>query len=499
MENQVITKSKFQALLQCPKRLNMVLNHKELATPVDEASQFRFDMGRRLEAIAQKNFPDGVEVSATYNLKASAIETEELILNGEKELFEAAFYSETLLDNYDVFIRTDVLKILNEKEVKLYEIKSSSSLKDQYLTDVLFQKWVIENTTDYKVIEANVIYVNPEFRLEEGYSPEDMFVIEDVTERVNELNCDPAEIVNSLSPESFDVLIGGQCKKPYKCEFYEHCVNESGIGSILDLRRGGKKIWEQFKNGVNEIENIPGDVSLSSFQEMQRRVARSGEIQVLKEEISSYLNEVQFPVYFIDFESCNPLFEEGIWEGYKMFSQVVFQVSLHKLREPGGELEHYEFLHEDATEPSQNVSRFLDDNIGNTGTVVSYHKSFEIGRIRELIERDNSFNQKFSSIIERMIDLEDIFTGQLFYSSKQKGSTSIKKTLGVVCPDLENEYAKLNVNNGQLATLKFLEMINADTGTEVRKKIKRDLLLYCGLDTRALYEIYKKLLAISNS
>ena len=163
MKRQVITKSKFQALLQCPKRLNLLLNHRELASPVDEATQYRFDFGRRIEAKAQEMFPGGVMINATSDLKASVDETKK-VLDSNKIIFEAAFYGESLFTNFDAFIRVDVLEVVGNGKVNIYEIKSSTKLKDEYLTDVWFQRWVIESTTDLQVVDANVIYVDPDFK-----------------------------------------------------------------------------------------------------------------------------------------------------------------------------------------------------------------------------------------------------------------------------------------------------------------------------------------------
>jgi hypothetical protein len=47
---------------------------------------------------------------------------------------------------------------------------------------------------------------------------------------------------------------------------------------------------------------------------------------------------------------------------------------------------------------------------------------------------------------------------------------------------------------GRLATLEYLKMIDADTPAQEKKRIKNDLLDYCGQDTLAMVRIRQELL-----
>lgn len=496
---KVITKSKFQALLQCPKRMNLVLDHRELASPVDEAAEYRFEFGRKVEAKAQEMFADGVMIEATADLKSDAEKTKASLKNNNL-IFEAAFYGESTFSNYDAFIRVDVLEVLDGNKVKIFEIKSSTKRKPEYITDVWFQKWLIENITEFEVVEANVIYVDPSFIIEEGFEPKDMFIIEDLTSIIeDEIDETPADIVNSLSEEDFNISVGPYCKSPYPCEFSDYCFSQSEIGSVLNLRRGGRKIWDLFEQGINEIKDIPTDYKLTSFQEIQKQTEISGEQLIDKQGIKIFLQSVTYPAFFLDFESCNPpAFGEVIWPGYSLYGQAVFQLSLHVLESPEAEPKHYEYLHCDTSEPSESVAKFLVEHIGEVGSVIAYHKSFEGSRLIEIAEKQKDFASALLSMKDRLLDLEDVFTAPYIYDSQQKGSTSIKKTLGVVCPEFEKAYEELDlVNNGQLATMKYLEMISPATEKSTKEMIEAALLKYCFTDTLALIKIFRRLIDIS--
>ena len=70
------------------------------------------------------------------------------------------------------------------------------------------------------------------------------------------------------------------------------------------------------------------------------------------------------------------------------------------------------------------------------------------------------------------------------------GSTSIKKVLPVIVPDLS--YDKMEVANGTDAMEAFTGMLNLAVGCE-RKKLRHEMLKYCKLDTLAMVKIFESL------
>jgi len=66
------------------------------------------------------------------------------------------------------------------------------------------------------------------------------------------------------------------------------------------------------------------------------------------------------------------------------------------------------------------------------------------------------------------------------------GSTSIKKVLPVVCPDLN--YKDLDVQDGSLAMEAWERLVRADA--DEADQIAQSLLSYCERDTFAMVEIY---------
>jgi hypothetical protein len=91
-----------------------------------------------------------------------------------------------------------------------------------------------------------------------------------------------------------------------------------------------------------------------------------------------------YPFYFIDYESFNPAIP--MYNGYKPYDQIPFQWSLHVLREPNGELEHYEFLETSPIDPIPGFLSEMQKVIGETGSIIVWNHRFE-GRINTRMEK----------------------------------------------------------------------------------------------------------------
>ena len=131
-----ISKSKFMAGLQCPKREYLQVRHPELASSVDDS---RMQQGIDVGSLARQAFPGGVLVAADHSHLSDAIRaTRELVANREiPAIFEATF------EHSGVLVRTDVLK-RNSGGFHLTEVKSSTKIKPEFTDDVSIQKYVIQ-------------------------------------------------------------------------------------------------------------------------------------------------------------------------------------------------------------------------------------------------------------------------------------------------------------------------------------------------------------------
>ncbi|MCA9497249.1 MAG: DUF2779 domain-containing protein, partial [Nanoarchaeota archaeon] len=72
-----------------------------------------------------------------------------------------------------------------------------------------------------------------------------------------------------------------------------------------------------------------------------------------------------------------------------------------------------------------------------------------------------------------------------------RGSCSIKKVLPSLIP--EKNYADLEIGNGGDASLEYMYSIHKYTNEEQISNIRNHLLLYCEMDTIAMYDIVEHL------
>ena len=108
--------------------------------------------------------------------------------------------------------------------------------------------------------------------------------------------------------------------------------------------------------------------------------------------------------------------------------QIPFQFSLHVLDEDGA-LSHHEYIAENVEMPSAMLEA-LSQALGPSGSVISWHKSYENTRNREMAAQFPEYARFLEDLTERTVDLEDIFkTG--YVDIAFRGSTSIKSSVGV--------------------------------------------------------------------
>jgi len=218
------------------------------------------------------------------------------------------------------------------------------------------------------------------------------------------------------------------------------------------------------------------------------KAAKSGSPLIDERVIKSFYEKVRYPVYFLDYETYSSAIP--IVEGVKPHSHVPFQFSIHlKQSENNADLQHFEYLADKAELPLTMIEA-LEKVIGPNGSIVSWHKSFENKQNKEMGILYPDKDEFLKNVVERTIDLEDIFKGG-YVDMAFGGSTSIKKVLPVIVPDLT--YDNLTVANGTDAMEAFTRILEMSDGSD-KKKLRYDMLEYCKLDTLAMVRIFEEML-----
>jgi hypothetical protein len=157
-----LSKSRFQKGLQCEKALWLSVHAPELATPVTEATQWIFDQGTEVGRLAQELFEGGVEVAEDYRHTDEALATTgRLLAGGATTLFEPAFYFDGVL------VRVDALVAAGDGTWDLYEVKSSSRVKPENITDAAVQAYVVEGA-GLRIRRAHIVHLDTSYVWEGG-------------------------------------------------------------------------------------------------------------------------------------------------------------------------------------------------------------------------------------------------------------------------------------------------------------------------------------------
>jgi hypothetical protein len=161
---------------------------------------------------------------------------------------------------------------------------------------------------------------------------------------------------------------------------------------------------------------------------------------------------------------------------------------LHILKSKDAKLEHKECLILDG-DPAERLVESLRKDIGDEGSIVSWYKSFENARNKELAELVPKYAEFLQDIIDRTYDLMNIVDNQYYVHPGFKGSSSIKKVQPVIAPDFS--YKKLGVQNGTDAIEAYKQIRSGKLKGEDLEEKKDEMLEYCGYDTEVMYLIWK--------
>lgn len=260
--------------------------------------------------------------------------------------------------------------------------------------------------------------------------------------------------------------------------------------------RFSKKI-ELYRRGIityQELLNSDEITNDKQLRQMEFALQDKG-TYVEKENIRDFLSNLSFPLYFLDFETMQPVIPKYV--GTKPYAQIPFQYSLHYIENEGGELKHKEFLAESGTDPRRALAEQLCSDIPMGVCVTAYNKAFECTKIKELAETFPDLAEHLLNIKDNIVDLLVPFQSGYYYNRAMGGSFSIKSVLPAIFPnDPGLDYHNLEgVHNGGEAMTIFPQIQFMEP--EDQKKTRHNLLKYCELDTYAMVKVWKELVRVA--
>ncbi len=288
------------------------------------------------------------------------------------------------------------------------------------------------------------------------------------------------------------VEIGSHCSTPFACEFSHHCWKHVPENSVSDLVNGRNKPWDLYHQGILKMEDIPANYHLTFSQQLQVNGIRNNESYEDFNSITEFLNTWENPLHFFDFETLFAAIP--VLDGTRPYQQVPFQYSLHIIDAQNNTV-HKEFLANPrdflnaTTDPRKKMIDQMKLDFHSNGSIVTYNKSFEKSRLQELALFSPEDAPFLFGLVERLVDLYDIFRSRWFYRPQMGNSASIKSVLPAIAPEFS--YSDLEISDGGSASSLFHESIMGDTKNTAA--LRTNLLKYCERDTYGMVVIYEYL------
>ncbi len=483
-----LSKSSFIRGLQCEKSLYLHTHHKELRNPDDPNKQRIFARGTEVGELARELFPGGMNAAygKDFSVSANLKRTKELLEADVPIIYEAAFVFNGVLAIADIAVRKG-------KKWSVYEVKSSSEVKDVHVNDAAIQYYVL-NGAGFSIRDVSIVTLSKAYIRHGELEIQKLFHIQSVLKEVKNLQRPIPETVERfkkvLAAKSMPPIdIGIHCSQPYDCDFSNFCWKHIPDDSVFDIAGIRKtKAFDLYMRGIVKINDIPEKEKFSESQIIQINCAKKNIAVIETSVIQQFLRSLHYPLYFMDFESFMPAVP--MYDNSRPYQQIVFQYSLHCQGKPNGKLLHCEFLADAKNDPREEFIKHLLNDTKKEGDILVYNNSFEGPRLKELARDFPQYKKELEERISRIKDLMVPFRQKALYHPQLKGSYSIKNVLPVLAPEFS--YDHLPINHGGPAMSAYEQLLQE---TDMKKvlELRNDLLAYCKMDTLAMVKVVEGL------
>jgi CRISPR/Cas system-associated exonuclease Cas4 (RecB family) len=480
-----LTKTSYMAGIRCHKLLWLKW-HQPLPY-VDPPPGSPMAVGTYIGEIARGLFPGGTLIEEPPWEHAQALtRTRKLVEDKETTaIFEAAF------EHDGVRTRVDILE-RDGNRWHIHEVKSSSSVKPEHVTDLTIQVHVLLGS-GIDVASAGIMHVNKHYvRGEEGLNWQQYFARTDLSDELNETFVDvPDEISNHFDilnrDAAPDIEMTSSCKG---CDYWGLCSADKPEHWVEALPNLSPRKWGELAAlNIEDIRDIPDDFPLTKTQDRMRQVLINGETYV-SSGLWKSLKGLGPPAAYLDFETMAPAIP--LYIGTHPYQKIPFQWSLHQL-DAFGNLFHNEFLAIGDDDPRRSFSEGLISVLEGSNEPILVYSSFERTTLNDMIKLFPDLKVGLLSIVDRLKDLLPIVRGHIYHKDF-KGKFSIKNVAPALAPHVD--YSELEgVADGLAASTAFERIAYGKLGKgESVPELRASLLKYCKLDTLAMVEVHRALM-----
>lgn len=456
--------------LNCPKALYLSVKKNHLAYYSADTKK-SFAIGNLVGTLAQEKFPNGILINAYKNVDKE--KKTKAVLDKMLPIFEGTFIHK------QVVVQADILIPLGNNTWKMVEIKSGTSVKEDYLVDIAIQYYVISKFLNLVSVELWHINKSSE-NLEQIF--QEVNVLEEIKYKIPNLDQLIDSFLDLLNKEEPSQEIGPHCLSPYECAFKSYCWDKIPKEKTIFQLPDFSNRWEAYKKGVISISD-PRLVSEFNFSPDVLSSITENKLYLNKEELRNLLQPISLPISFLDFECINyPL---PVYPKTTPYIQLPFQYSLDVF--DGQNLEHKEFLLLQKEDPRVGFIKSLQSHLPPTGSIMVFDKSLEISVLKSIAYHFPEFKDFISQILPRIVDLAKVMKNNV-YHPKFGSSFSLKTIVPVLCGE-DKSYDKFIIKDGLEAINYYLQLIDEK---DIIKKVQlsQPLREYCAADTKNLYFLF---------
>ena len=414
----------------------------------------------------------------------------------------------------NLFVKTDLLVKNKEWTYDLCEVKAKNSVRkknqeipllDELIADISFQHFVLKKVLgDRYSWRAMLVYLNKDYIKKWSIDPIHLLVKEDVTSELwgDEKVLETIDVIIKnlhLPREEFIKVF------PYNWEdhltFFGEKHTQWSIWNIPQIKDSKTHFVLQNKLRIANLTEEDRQILFSTKSEETKAskyisLWNQWEKVIQKEAIQAMLGELQFPLYFYDYETVSrPI---PLLEGTKPRQQVVVQYSVHKMEQDGTITHSQDIIRPWEADNSRVIQHLMNDLWmqhesmmweEQAGTYIVWYKGFENTRNTEIALQYPQYAAMCQYINDHTFDLMEIFSELHYFHRDFQWSASIKKVLPVMT---DISYENMAIPHGGMAAETLMHIVTWLWHTPDIDEKTKNLLEYCTQDTWAMVRIYEE-------
>lgn len=354
--------------------------------------------------------------------------------------------SRPVLRYRNLLARPDFLLHLGGNEWLAVFVRSSAKVKDALVSEAEFTRYVA-GLAGVPIVHSWLLHTAEDYvrsaAEQDQVTPERFFSLTPLNALIRHL---PHPLSADLG-RLLDRAIRNEPCRGADCPYCRTAQPHLSEDSIFTLHRPGRVVQLLEQEGILELANLDkasADVrkELKERHLVQLRAFREQAVQVDRPALADFLNQLAFPLAFLDFESTTEAIPPVT--GARPWEHLPFMYSLHVLDGSGGlaglarspdpesGLAAHVGMVDLTLEPLAALEAFardLVDRVPPKGSIVAYGAAFETATLRRIGRLCPELGDAMESLAGRVVDLQVPFMNFWYYHPLQRGKLGLKKIL----------------------------------------------------------------------